>query len=307
MKSSLPQHQKNRLLSLVIPLVALVLIFINPSDPRENSEGKLVNTATASIIPQNSTDSQLIIYNKVNDSLQKIINWKKHRLEATGSGTFVLFAGTSRIDECDSCIDINEKSIRNKYFISLTGFTLKQNASFRIEGNDYFIDRYIIEEKTLSGSMGHMEQKKIGVRLADPGHNQEGLTVLIPVSRSTFNVMEIIMYILFAIIAAAGLWIFIALPVKLLINIANGKAFVKQNIKYLNWIGCSLIAICLFLSIAPKLIQLALSSKMAGIEYPFLSSLFDHRWTIFLGIAILMMARAFKHGHQLQAEQDLTV
>ncbi|HEV7783447.1 MAG TPA: DUF2975 domain-containing protein [Chitinophagaceae bacterium] len=304
---SLSKTLKRRFTAPVILVVALLLIFIHPADPRENSPN-LVNTAARNIVPAETTDPDLVIYKKVSDSLEKITRWKKQRLTPLGSGVQILFAGITRIEECDTCLDANEKSKRSKYFISFNGFALKPDAGFRVEGNDYFIERYIVDERTASGSVGHTEEEKIGVRLSDPGHGRKGLNLLVPVSPSFYSIIEIIMYILFAIVAFMALWLFVKLPAIVLINIANGYAFVPHNIKNLKRIGWGIIVICLVMVIMPWLMQLILSSRIPGeIYYPFWSSLLDYRWEIFLGFGVLMLARAFKQGHQLQQEQDLTI
>lgn len=299
--------QKNMIPGLAILMVALVLIFVNPADERDNGPDNLINTATKNIIPASTNDSQLVIYKKINDSLEKIIRWKKERITQTGSYLYILFTGINRIDECDSCIDANEKDTRRKHFISLNGFALKPGASFLIDKNDYIIERFVAEKKKADGEIGHTEQKKVNVRLG-ADHRKKGLTLLIPVSYRVFSWIEILMYIFFVIAIIAGIWIFIRLPVLVLINIANGKPFVKKNISYLTCIGWGIIGSCLLMVILPGLIQLLLSSLISNeIYYPFWSHLFDYRWGIFLGIAVLMLARAFKQGYKLQQEQDLTI
>src|SRR5258705_13340918 len=103
MRSTLAQ--KNIIPGLAILMVSLVLIFVNPADNRAAMKDILINTATRNIIPASTTDSQLLIYKKINDSLEKIIRWKKERIARTGSYLYTLFAGINSIDECDSCID----------------------------------------------------------------------------------------------------------------------------------------------------------------------------------------------------------
>ena len=305
MRSTLPQ--KNIIPGIAILMVSLVLIFFNPADNRAGMKDILINTATRNIIPASTNDSQLLIYKKINDSLEKIIYWKKNRVTRTGSGLYVLFAGINRIDECDSCMDANEKNTRSKYFISLKGFALKSDASFLVDKNDYIIEKFVEEKKTAYSTTGHIEQEKIRVRLA-ADHTKEGLTLLIPVSSRVFSWIEMFMYLFLVAGILAGIWIFIRLPVLVLINIANGKPFLKKNIRYLSCIGWGIIGCCMLMVILPGLIQLILSSMIPNeIYFPFWPHLFDYRWGIFLGIAVLMLARAFKQGYKLQQEQDLTI
>jgi len=302
MKLPLSKTQKGILLIIFISLFTPILVFVHPADPRKNASEKLMETTSMNLVPPGNTDSQLVIYKKVRDSLEKIINWKKQRLSETGSSVFLLFAGLNSIEECDSCMNVDEKSIRSKKFISFAGFVLKRNASFRIEGNDYIIDRLP------SGEGGHLEQEKIGVRLAAPADNSKGLTLLVPISASAFNVLEIVLYILFMIAVVAGVWIFIRLPIRVLINIGYGKPFLVQNIRDLNLVGWGIIVTYVGAALLPKLIELLLSSRIpSAIYFPFWSTLYDNRGGLFFGIAVLILAKAFKQGYKLQQEQDLTV
>jgi hypothetical protein len=109
--------KKNNLPGVAILVLALVLIFIHPADPRDNGPGNLINSATRNIIPASTSDSQLLIYKTIHDSLEKITHWKKERITRTGTYLYLLFAGINRIDECDSCSDAAEKATRSKYFV----------------------------------------------------------------------------------------------------------------------------------------------------------------------------------------------
>lgn len=301
--------QNRRFLSLVIFLAALLLIFIHPADPGENAQENLVSNTRATIVKSPTTDSQLLLYQRVSDSLENSNRWKLGRLKPAGQSLYILFMGVNRVDECDTCIDSKEKSTRSKYFLSFNGFILKKNTGFRIEGNEYILDRYADEKKSSSLSTGTTtEEKKIGVRLAVPGPGLSGLTLLVPVSPVLYRVSQSVMYVLLIILVILGLWIFVHSPVVILVNIANGKAFVPQNVKHLKRIGWGILISVLVIILLPWLISLVLSSKIPGeIYYPVWPALLNYRWHIFLGFAILMAARAFKQGYQLQQEQNLTI
>src|ERR1041384_8520020 len=99
-------------------------------------------------------DSLLQIYRKTRDSIDRVVFWKKNRITNTGSGIFYGFIGVNRIEECDSCngmID-NKAEYNRKHFISFRGFELKNNATFRIDKNNYIIDNFVAENESDIGA-----------------------------------------------------------------------------------------------------------------------------------------------------------
>jgi hypothetical protein len=299
-------RKKSRLMPIAILAAALLLLFLNPTDPRENTP-KLAENARRDLVSAEVTNPDITTYRKVQDSLDELSRWKTQRLTRYSSGVEVLFAGVTRIDECVSCFDINERNIQNKYFISLPRFALKEDAGFRLDGNDYILERFEEKEKTELGSIGYKTDEKIDVRLLDP-QNDTGVTVLLPVSSSAYHVVEVIMYFFLALALIVVLWLFIKLPATILINIGKGKPFLLQNVRNLYRIGWGLIIVTFLMAALPWLTGLAFSSKLPEeIYFPFWSTLLDSRWAFVGGLAILMTARAFKQGYQLQQEQSLTI
>jgi len=308
MKVVSPQFKT--LLTSFLFFALLFLLVVYPADNRKSDIERLINRAKRDVIPQSTPDSLLRMYLKINDSVNRIIQWKEHRIKSAGTSTFVQFMGINRIDECDSCNGISEgqSDYRRKHFISFTGFALRDNATFLIDQNNYIIENFVPEKKTENGSIGHMESKKVRVRLSTENVPTKGLTLLIPVSQKAFIWIEIFMYALMAVAFIVGIWIFIKLPVEILLNIANGKSFNKKNIKNLAIIGWTIIGFAFCSILIPKLIQVLFPSLIPKeIYYPMWLVLFDYKWSFIGGAAILLLAKAFKKGYNLQQEQDLTV
>jgi hypothetical protein len=98
------------------------------------------------------------------------------------------------------------------------------------------------------------------------------------------------------------------MPFQLLMNIAYGNPFLKNNIRYLKTIGWTTIGLTLFVLIVPIIVKLLLHSLIPKeIYFPFWVTLFNYKWQLFIGVAILLIANAFESGYNLQQEQDLTV
>src|SRR5688572_548388 len=285
-------------------ILLMLTFFINPDDDRDQNQD-LGTMATRDIIPTVTEDSQLLIYKKVSDSLEKIIQWQKHRVTNAGENLLLGFAGVTHINECDSCMNADEKTSNRKYFVSFKGFVLKQDTRFFIEGNNYKIEKFIPEKTAGNVIRGRTEQKKVNFRLSKPDPGEKGLTLMVPVKHDLFNGVKIVMYIILGICLILGTWLFIILPVRVLVNITNGKPFLEKNFKFLNQTGWGIIGACLILILVPKLFQWMLPLP-EEIYYPIWSSVVDYRWLIFLGIVVLMIANAFREGYKLQQEQDLT-
>jgi hypothetical protein len=91
-------------------------------------------------------------------------------------------------------------------------------------------------------------------------------------------------------------------------NIAYGKPFMKNNIRYLKTIGWTTIGLTIFVLIVPVIVKLLLPGLIPKeIYFPFWITLFNYKWQLFIGVAILLIANAFESGYNLQQEQDLTV
>src|SRR5688572_19461486 len=118
---------------LVTGLIFFILIlwaFTNPADNRENYNDALVNRIERNLLQEAAKVQSNEYCLKLKDSLDKIRDWEIARLRGRWSGWFVGFFGVKKINECDSCdsFDRIKYQFRDKYFVELPGYTLKEDS-----------------------------------------------------------------------------------------------------------------------------------------------------------------------------------
>ncbi len=144
-------------------------------------------------------------------------------------------------------------------------------------------------------------EKLIDIRFSDKN-------VLVPITSSQNT---IITYTRDVVSLALLIWFlaaFLFMPVSILINISKGHAFEKQNIKYLNVIGYTCLGIPLFTVLQQVALRVIFyKSIIPQLHFRYFSFYEDYHYLILAGVAVLIIAKAFKKGNMLQQEQDLTV
>lgn len=153
--------------------------------------------------------------------------------------------------------------------------------------------------------------------VADNGNSKEiqvayladfNKAVLVPVSKGSFTLGRNFTYIVMALIALALLYIFIALPINVLLRIARGKVFTQINLRELHMIAYIALGLFVVQMILPYIVRFFFLKKIPAELTVSFSGLFNSTWEIGLfGIVMLAIARAFAKGYKLQQEQDLTI
>lgn len=289
-------------------VLALLFLLTNFADNRKNTDERVLN------------ESNTNIYNSLNqefkarlDSIDQIKELKQFRLKALGSGMRSFFIGVTWFNECDTCSKTYSSGHptlqQRKYFIELTGYTLRDDASFRIEKDKYFINYTVWDTIYDNGNrIGHPETKETKVRYAVSKSGEKSGSLLIPVSEKKYKLYKILVITFSIICILAFLIIIVIMPIRFLINVANGNPFNKMNVLTLKILGWALIATFLLQTLIPLLIQLMIRNLVPKeIYFPFLLSLNDHRMLLIIGTIILLIAGAFNRGYKLQQEQDLTI
>ena len=289
-------------------LIFFLLIMTNPADNRKVNNESILNNAEGGVIE--GSDPQFEVYSNIMDSFNRIREWNKFRLRGGGNSVSTPFFGVRHIYECDSCNSFDSKKFKseykNKYFIQLNGFTLKTHADFFIKKDKYFVN-HIIWDRIYSG---HPSEKKETSLRYSPGSLDftTDSALLIPISKKSYLILEKVVEVLSITLILFLLYTFYVLPGKVLVSIASGQPFTKKNIKRLNITGWVL----LISAILPQLILITIEWIMRNripneIHFPFLLSILDHRLILIAGLAVLLIANAFKRGYKLQQEQDLTI
>lgn len=282
-------------------LIILLFLVTNIADNRENNNRSVAEESEA-LYFSDDPKSELGIYYKIRDSILKITNWRKNRIIGHGSSTNSLVFGIMEINECDSCYSNDDRKYqsqyKDKFFIRFNGFTLRTYADFYIDKDKYFVK---------SAELGL--SKEISVRYS-PGYpsSYKSSAVMIPISKKTYETLEIIVWGLLIVFFLVFLYIIYILPAKVLMAVASGEPFTKKNIKRLNITGLTLLAV----AIVPPLISIFVDWIMGNripddIYFPFIHVIFDNKYILVAGLVVLLIANAFKQGYNLQQEQDLTI
>jgi hypothetical protein len=299
-------------------LFALGLLFLgtNIADNRSRIPQQLL----LEIKPDNSVlvDSTTTYktYSALYDSLQKIEQWKKWKLNGIGDGPHSNFFGITKIEECDSCFEIwpgdskKENEFKTNYFFELQGYTLAEDASFFIDNGKYFVKYTVWDNKNNNGASGHSEIKETKVRFSsslEPFSKNE-TKLLIPISKNTYWFWQLFIWIiLFPLLIVLG-WVSFIFPIQVLYRIAMGNCFVEKNVRSLRISGWSLIFITLFPIIISLIVNIFLGSMIPKeIYFPFWLYLMDEKGWLIGGICLLLISNAFKQGMRMKQEQDLTV
>jgi hypothetical protein len=192
------------------------------------------------------------------------------------------------------------------HYLGLIGYYLPEKTRFFIQNGTYNLAYVKWDSISKEGQLkyGHYERKQIPVR-----YTAKENRINIPLSYNQYVVLNTL-----AIIVAFGLlflivYLFVGLPLQILINISKGKAFDERNIhRFTIMYRIMLTTIVLYLVI-PYLLWLGFHKMIPDDFYRpgFRQSLWDCKWLILVTIVLFLIRKAFQKGNSLQREQDLTI
>ena len=207
-------------------------------------------------------------------------------------------------DKTDS---VNRELEKEKlYYFGLSGYELKDyDSKFYIDSNGYNLAyvKWNTPVKT-EYKHGHYENKQIKIRYAS-----DTKRILIPISEKTYKILNFIIWVFAFFTGAVILYFFFGLPIRLLINISKGLAFIERNIQILNQISAVALIISVVTIISPYIFRL-MFWKIIPDDFkmqPFLNRIIDNLPVLIMVLITFFIAKAFKKGYKLQYEQDLTI
>ncbi|RYY12609.1 MAG: DUF2975 domain-containing protein [Chitinophagaceae bacterium] len=280
---------KKNLYSFLIAVAAIVLLLAYITNFSLNRR----NSYWVSDVLEVSDTMRYGDYKKLKDSADARKRWEKSRVGAFGApgeGTGVGFIGIRYISECDTCASTASEQRPGipKYFVQLPGFYFKDEWK---EGREFFQKHNFYINSSAPRFTCYPDSP------TEPG------TVLLPVSESTYNKMNILVKTLQLLTLVVIMYIIVR-PVRVLMNIANGKAFDISNYQILKWTGWALIIGSLLTPVLSLIINFCFRSSIPPeVKYFFWDNLLNARRTVIAGIAVLLLAYAFKRGHYLHEEQ----
>lgn len=296
--------------------VSIFLLISHPADNRQNVPTTILNRLNPN--PGNFIDSSASYkeYKQILDSLEQISAYDKIRIKGVGEGIGTFLLGLKKIYECDTCKKFAsgnpsyESGVQKKYFLELRDYTLNEDACFFIKNGKYYIDYTAWENVTPNLKSGHTKTKEVSVRYKTEldVHKKIQSALLIPISQKTHNFLKIIIWVILTPLSIFIIWLIFILPLKVLFRIALGDPFNPKNISDLRNAGITLITIMLLPILSSWLLQLFLGGRLPDeIYFPVWLYIHDVKGWIVGGLALLILSNAFKSGHKLQQEQDLTV
>ena len=193
------------------------------------------------------------------------------------------------------------------YCLALIGFTLPHDTKFFIQNGKYNLATPVYRSTTREDGKewreGHYVRKEIPARYTDDGK------LLIPLSQGQFNFYSILVNALFYGQLLVALYLFLGLPIQILITISKGRPFDERNFKRFNLMAWALLAWA-FINICSRYVLWFFFRNMITDDFnkPGIGAiLWQNSWMIVIAIAVFITGRAFQKGNQLQKEQDLTI
>lgn len=133
-------------------------------------------------------------------------------------------------------------------------------------------------------------------------------TVLIPIEKSSYDVMRKVFGAIMIIAIGVAIYIYIVLPIIVLINISSGNVFTRGNIRKLKILAYTTLGCVLLQLLMPYLVGLIFIKKIPDAFVISFSDVFTNQLNLLLfGTILLAIASAFAKGYKLQQDQDLTI
>ncbi|MFT3823865.1 MAG: DUF2975 domain-containing protein [Chitinophagaceae bacterium] len=195
------------------------------------------------------------------------------------------------------------------FYWGFDGFKPDYDIKFFIENGSYNLayikwDSVIKRKGHATNKYGHYERRPIKVRYAS-----ENNRILIPITGSQYMVGKVIMHVIFALTIVFAIWVFVWMPVRMLLRISKGNAFNTANIRTLRFISFCVLALTLYSIFMPYILRFIFRNTIPPeFELSSLSnSILEHIYSFLISLAIFIISKAFQRGLQLQQEQSLTI
>ena len=319
----------NVLINVIIIVVVVlyttpfVLMMLGSHTLHNSGKGDIISDMPKPIDPTVSMDLPYYKYISVRDSIKSARALKNENLfNASGFELGYVIGTTGSYVSCDTCTlkgymsSIGSSNNNTQYFIQLPGWSLKaagndynyygDSVRFFREHNKAYIRKEVIYQsaKNKDGSISnHLNYVDISVPF---GYDQRHQFLLIPVSRSTRNVVNIIVGICIFMFCFYMLYLLAAF-LKFIADLSKGFSFTDKNVNRLRLIAISLLVYPCILFLLTLLMRLIFYRYFIP-DVTINQGLLKYSWKpLVLGIVFLVLYRAFRQGKLLKDEQDLTV
>lgn len=329
--------ESNRIVNLILGLIVLFMVIQFYILTGSNTIIDFSNTESSSTISYNIDPDSLYrvslpdtlpyrVYQHKMDSINSCSNnllrnhlWAKGWQKESG-------VGVGEFSECDTCdyskynpiYESGDKGV-SKFYLTLSDLEpVKGDPRFDAPpiifsnlGFTYMkylnIDK-IVKRNGETGASAHFVVKKLKYRVVDWNISTDKThkKILIPVSKTYYQIFNVFSIVIAIALALLFFTVIVRGFIVFLIEIAKGKAFSVENYKKLYRIAY-LIAFIPLYNIIPKLIFHWIYRSYYQNEFTIYIDWGENIKWIFIALVILILAKAFKKGYQIQQEQDLTV
>jgi len=226
--------------------------------------------------------------------------------------------------ECDTCTDMRwgdwKLMAKNKYYLLLGGFKQDEKRTedlfykpvyYKKLGQSYlkyvqYDTIYDAGRRQVKGYKGHWVSKPIRYQAQrELGSHDDEMHLMIPVSKTTYGVLQITMFVILGL-GLVLLWLAFRKFVQVLVEIAKGNAFTVRNYQRLFFIANVVGGIVLSALLARLVMQWSFKSYYRDDLSITVNWVQNGKWLV-VALAVYFIARAFKKGHDIQQEQDLTI
>jgi hypothetical protein len=274
---------------LIVVLIIVNCITFGSSRSFDNSNHWLYRELTENAMRNINDSIPAYEYKRIEDSVRNKIVLENSSMISSGAGWAGYSLGTST----------NTDAEKEENYLYFSGYKIKNPFTyfFKKDGKMYmtYDSNGIITTKP-------SQIKYINDRETDTGE------VFMPTTHATIKWLNMFHWPLLFILIIIVFGIFVNTPLRVLYNIAKGKAFNDENIGSLHVMAWLLIVFGVLPGLISLVSYLIIREQIPDqIQYRFFHSIM-HGWEfIVAGLITLLLAKAFKKGYELQEEQELTV
>lgn len=199
-----------------------------------------------------------------------------------------------------------EKNEYDLHYFGLIGYELPEKTRFFVQNGTYNLAYVKWDSTSRQGhqQFGHYERKQIPVRYV-AGEKR----LCIPISKGLYRVLDTINIMLGLVLFFLIVYLFIGLPLQILINISKGKAFDERNIRRFTIMYRTTLYTVLLYLVMPYILWAGFHKMIPAdfIKPTLWELLWDCKWLLLVTIVLYLIGKAFQKGNGLQREQDLTI
>ncbi|HEX6334511.1 MAG TPA: DUF2975 domain-containing protein [Flavisolibacter sp.] len=196
-----------------------------------------------------------------------------------------------------------------QYYLGLNGYTPRdQHTQFFLDENGFNLAYVVwdsVHRRTFDSTVyGHYERKKIPVRYAAAERR-----ILIPITKQQHRYAALALEWGWFPLLFLGIYLFIGLPLQIVLNISKGRAFTIKNIHRFRLMSVASLVYALLGTFLPYVLRLIFQDLIPHeLELvSFSRNLFSQISTYFMALVLYLISLAFQKGYSLQQDNSLTI